>query len=99
MLIFFGSKRTGVLRVIRLLRSYSTIERKSGIRRLSMVDIGSSVNIVACTTRTAGQNIFFKIRLVTAYIDGLSVTTPYGPLDRGLVSLRFVFIVAIRVCM
>ena len=93
------SERMGVLRATRLLHSYSTIQRKPGIRHFSIVDIGSSVNIVACTTRTAGQKIFSKIRWVTAYIDGLSVTTPYGPLDRGLVSLRFVFIVAIRVCM
>ena len=99
MLNFFGSERMGVLKATRLFHSYSTIPRKPGIWRFSIVDIGSSVNIVACTTRTAGQNIFFKIRFVTAYIDGLSVMTRCGPLDRGLVSLRFVFIVAIRVCM
>lgn len=83
MLKFFESKRTGVLRATRFINSYSTVQRKPGIRRFLMVDIGSSVNIVACTTCTAGQKIFFKIRLVTAYIDGLSVTTPSGPSRPG----------------
>ena len=52
----------------------------------------------ACTTCIAGQNFSFKLRWGRADIGGVSVATPYGSLDGALVSLRFVFIVAIGVC-
>ena len=70
---------------------------KAGHSAFLMVDMGSSVDIVR--VRLALQDKFLLRGSLEKgrYRRFISHDT-YGPLDRALVSLRFVFVVAIGVC-